>query len=232
MAQRLIAEGQYAAPVSGGKVKAMSFWNMFGEDILLFPMERLTTERLILRRMEMKDAQDIFAYGRNKEVARHVLWKAYTHIAEVREYIRYMQKKYRAGKAASWCIELKDSGRVIGTIGYMWYQPEHNSVEVGYSLAKDQWNQGIMTEALERVMHYTFMDLQIHRIEAQHEIDNPASGAVMKKCGMQYEGRLRGRLFNKGRYVDVDLYSILRPEYVARVKKMDASQQEKSGFAD
>jgi len=204
----------------------MSFWNMFGEDTLLFPMERLTTKRLILRRMEMKDAQDIYSYGRDKEVARHVLWRAYTHVAEAREYVRYMQKKYRAGAPASWCIELKETGEVIGTIGYMWHQSEHNSVEVGYSLSRKYWNQGIMTEALERVLHYSFMDLQLHRVEAQFETDNPASGAVMKKCGLKYEGTLRGRLFNKGRYVDVNLYSILRPEYVEKLKKAEAAQHE------
>ena len=190
--------------------------NMFSDDSLLFPMERLTTERLILRRMDMNDARDIFEYGRDREVARHVLWDAYISIAEARAYVRCMQRKYRIGDPASWCIELKGSGRVIGTIGYMWYNRDHNSAEVGYSLARDQWNKGIMTEALEEVIRYSFEELQIHRIEAQHETDNPASGKVMLKCGMQHEGTLRGRLLNKGRYVDVDIYSILRDEYRRR----------------
>lgn len=186
---------------------------MFSDDTMFFPMERLTTGRLILRRMEMSDAQDLFSYGQDREVARHVLWEAYRHVSEARAYVRCMQRKYRMGEPASWCIELKGTGRVIGTIGYMWYQREHNSTEVGYSLARDQWNKGIMTEALERVIQYTFEDLHIHRIEAQHEVNNPASGRVMIKCGMKHEGRLRGRLMNKGRYVDVDLYAILKEEY-------------------
>ena len=93
--------------------------DMFSDDSLLFPMERLTTERLILRRMDMNDARDIFEYGRDREVARHVLWDAYISIAEARAYVRCMQRKYRLGEPASWCIELKGSGRVIGTIGYM-----------------------------------------------------------------------------------------------------------------
>ncbi len=187
---------------------------MFADDTLLFPMERLTTERLIIRRMEMDDARDIFEYGRDRQVARHVLWDAYISIAEARAYVRCMQRKYRLGEPASWCIELKETGRVIGTIGYMWYQRDHNAAEVGYSLARDMWNKGIMTEALERVIQYSFEDMMMHRVEAQHEVDNPASGAVMKKCGMRHEGTLRGRLMNKGRYVDVDLYAILREDYL------------------
>ncbi len=189
---------------------------MFADDTLLFPMERLTTARLILRRMDMSDARDIFEYGRDREVARHVLWDAYTSLSEAKAYVRSMQRKYRLGEPASWCLELRETGRVVGTIGYMWYQRDNNAAEVGYSLARDLWNQGLMTEALARVVAYSFEQMQLHRLEAQHEVDNPASGAVMKKCGMQYEGRLRGRLLNKGRYVDVDLYAILREDYVRR----------------
>lgn len=185
---------------------------MFADDTL-FPMERLETPRLILRRMNMEDARDIFEYGRDRLVARHVLWDAYTSISEARAYVRVMQRRYRLGEPASWCIELKETGRVIGTIGYMWHQRENAAVEVGYSLAREQWNRGIMTEALERVIRYSFEKLNMHRIEAQFEVDNPASGAVMRKCGMQREGCLRGRLLNKGRYVDVELYAILREDY-------------------
>ena len=211
--------GERMSPETGGRKLFKRVMSMFADDTLLFPMERLTTERLIIRRMEMDDARDIFEYGRDRQVARHVLWDAYISIAEARAYVRCMQRKYRLGEPASWCIELKETGRVIGTIGYMWYQRDHNAAEVGYSLARDMWNKGIMTEALERVLQYSFEDMMMHRVEAQHEVDNPASGAVMKKCGMQHEGRLRGRLMNKGRYVDVDLYAILREDYLRLLKR-------------
>ena len=56
--------------------------------------------------------------------------------------------------------------------------------------------------------------MAINRIEAQHEVGNPASGAVMRKSGMRNEGTLRSRLYNKGRYVDVELFAILRQDYM------------------
>jgi len=100
----------------------------------------------------------------------------------------------------------------VGTIGYMDYSEEHASVEVGYSLAKWVWGKGLATEALRAVIDHTFDTMDVNRIEAQHETDNPASGRVMEKCGMMKEGVLRQRLFNKGRYTDVALYSILRQD--------------------
>ena len=69
-----------------------------------------------------------------------------------------------------------------------------------------------MTEALGRVIAYTFEAMDINRIEAQHELDNPASGRVMEKCGMRKEGVLRQRLYNKGHFVDVALYAIVRSD--------------------
>ena len=100
----------------------------------------------------------------------------------------------------------------------MWIQPDNSSAEVGYSLSRDFWNRGIMTEALRAVIGHGFGNMNLNRIEAQHETGNPASGAVMRKCGMQREGTLRQRLYNKGRYVDVELYAILRRDYHNRTK--------------
>ena len=186
---------------------------MFSYDTMLFPMERLTTPRLILRRMELRDAQDIYDYGRDEEVARHVLWSAYRSVAEARVYVRYMMRKYRSGEPGSWCIVLRETGRVVGTIGYMSYSPDNATVEVGYSLAREQWGKGLMTEALGAVIDESFRTLKLHRIEAMHFTDNPASGRVMEKCGMTHEGHLRERICCKGVFRDVEMWGILRKDW-------------------
>lgn len=178
----------------------------------MFSMPEISTDRLILRRMTMKDAQDIFEYSRDPEVARHVLWTAQKHISEAKEYVRYMTKRYRDDLPSSWGIIDKESGRLVGTIGYMAFSEENASVEIGYSLARWLWGKGLATEALRAVIDYTFEAMDINRIEAQHELTNPSSGRVMEKCGMKKEGILRQRLYNKGKFVDVALYSILRED--------------------
>jgi len=179
----------------------------------LFSMPKLETDRLILRRMHMRDAEDIFAYSRDPEVARHVLWAAQKDVSEAKEYCRYMMKRYRADQPSSWGIILKNSGRLVGTIGYMDHSEDNASVEVGYSLSRSLWNGGYMTEALRCVIAHTFENMDINRIEAQHELENPSSGRVMEKCGMRKEGVLRQRLYNKGKYVDVALYAIVKSDY-------------------
>ncbi len=175
-------------------------------------LPELKTERLILRPMRMSDAKDLYAYARDPEVSRHVLWSAHTSVFQSRAFLRSAIRQYRRGEPGSFAIVLQASGRMIGTVGFMWVDREYKSAEVGYSLGRAYWNQGLMTEALRAVVAFGFDQLGLNRIEAQHETDNPASGRVMAHVGMQYEGTLRQRLKNKGKFVDVALWAILRSD--------------------
>jgi ribosomal-protein-alanine N-acetyltransferase len=173
----------------------------------------IETERLLLRKLTMRDASDMFRYCQDKEVARHVLWEAHTSILETRAYIRYNLYQYRSGEPASWCIVLRETNRVVGTIGYMSYNADNSTVEIGYSLAREQWGKGLMTEALLAVIGETFRTLKVHRIEAMHFTDNPASGRVMEKCGLIHEGHMRERICCKGVFRDVEMWGILRKDW-------------------
>ena len=173
----------------------------------------IETERLTLRKMRLSDAADVFRYAQDHEVARHVLWEAHQSVWESRAYIRFLLYQYRNGEPGSWGIVLKETGRVVGTIGYMNYSADNSTVEVGYSLAREHWGKGLMTEALNAVIDETFRVLKLHRIEAMHFTDNPASGRVMEKCGMQHEGHLRERICCKGVFRDVEMWGILRKDW-------------------
>ena len=173
----------------------------------------IETERLILRKLTMRDASDMFRYCQDKEVARHVLWEAHTSILETRAYIRYNLYQYRSGEPASGGIVLRETNRVVGTIGYMSYNADNSTVEIGYSLAREQWGKGLMTEALRAVIDETFHTLKVHRIEAMHFTDNPASGRVMAKCGMTHEGHMRERICCKGVFRDVEMWGILGKDW-------------------
>lgn len=172
----------------------------------------LETERLVLRPIKRKDAKDIYSFASDPEVARYVLWDPHRSIEDTRSYIRYMRNLYNRGLPASWAVTLRNSGRVIGTIGFMWYSESNSSAEIGYSFSRSEWTRGFATEALHAVIDSAFSVLPLNRIEAQHDIRNPASGRVMEKCCMKKEGLLRQRIRNKGELVDVVLYAVLRSD--------------------
>lgn len=174
----------------------------------------IETPRLTLRKLTMRDAADMYEYAKDPEVARHVLWDAHRSLWETKAFLRFMLRQYRNGMPSSWGIVDKESGRVIGTIGYMSLTPENSTVEIGYSLARSHWNKGLMTEALAAVLQETFTVMKLHRVEALHFSANPSSGRVMEKCGMVHEGHMRQRIWNKGSFHDVELWAMLRRDWM------------------
>ena len=172
----------------------------------------LETPSLILRPLRRDDAADLFSWCSDPEVTRYVLWTPHRTIRDSKEYIRYMRGLYRSGQPSSWGMVCRKDGRLIGTIGFMWVSEVNCSAEVGYSMARSYWNQGLMTEALQAVIRSAFSSLNLNRIEAQRDARNPASGRVMEKCGMRLEGTLRSRIINKGEAIDVMLYAVLRSD--------------------
>ena len=200
------------------------FWNRFlsvpeASDTVLSPpvffsrLPVLETEDLLLRKPAMKDAKDIYRYASDPEVARYVLWEPHRSLSETRSFIRFLRSRVRAGYPSSWVVTLRETGTVIGTIGFIWYSDENRSAELGYSFSREYWNRGYATQALRAVIGAVFRSLPVNRLEAQHDIRNPASGRVMEKSGLRQEGILRDRIVNKGEYVSTALYAILRSDW-------------------
>ena len=172
----------------------------------------LETEDLILRRIRRKDAGDIYRYASDPEVARYVLWDPHRSLAETRRVVRCLCRRAREGWPSSWAVTLRETGRVIGTVGFVWYSAENRSAELGYSFSREYWNRGYATQAVGAVSSEAFRSLPLNRLEAQYDVRNPASGRVLQKCGFRREGLLRGRVLNKGEYADVVMYSLLRSD--------------------
>ncbi len=170
----------------------------------------LITPRLSLRRPRLADAADFFAYAREEAVARYVLWDSHRHMRDSRQALRAILARSKSQGAETFAICLKKSDSLIGTIGPVWLDWGNLSCEVGFSLGRPYWGQGLMTEALEAFLRHAFYDLGLNRVEGQYDLLNPASGRVMAKAGMIREGELRQRLYYKGRYADVGLYAAIR----------------------
>jgi ribosomal-protein-alanine N-acetyltransferase len=176
----------------------------------------LETPRLVLRKMTLDDVEDVFALASDPEVSRYMEWEAHKTIEGSRRFVQWVLDRYAAGQPAQWAIESKADGRMIGGFVYSVWRPEHRVGGVGYVLGRSYWNQGFMTEALRYMIGFGFEHLDLNRIEAICDVENTASRRVMEKCGMQLDGILRQHLFQKGRFRDSALYSILREEWPAQ----------------
>lgn len=191
----------------------------FRSGMIFADLPQLETPRLLLRRLKHRDARDLYDFGQDPEVSRYCLRDAYKSISEARRYIRYMKSCYRRCEPSGYAIVLKETGHVIGTIGFARFDADHARAEVGYSLARSCWNQGFATEALSAFLAFCFDTLHLHRVESLNATANPASARVMEKCGMRFEGTLRSGFIIHGRYEDVAIHAILENEYRLTVQK-------------
>lgn len=176
--------------------------------------QTIETERLILRRFTVDDAPVMFRnWANDPKVTEHLIWPAYTDAHGVEEYLRSVAEQYDNPKFYEWAIVLKETGEPTGSIGSINLRESIESIEIGYCIGRQWWRRGIVPEALHAVMYFLFCEVGVNRIEAKHDTRNPASGAVMAKCGMTLEGTLRqAARYNQG-ICDVCLYSILREEF-------------------
>jgi RimJ/RimL family protein N-acetyltransferase len=112
-------------------------------------------------------------------------------------------------------ITLRKDGRLCGGIGLR-LALEHHHAELGYWLGVPYWGQGYATEAARELLRHGFENLGLHRIFASHFKHNPASGRILVKLGMRYEGCQREHLRKWDQFVDSEIYGILRREWEDR----------------
>ena len=193
----------------GRKVEGVDIEDVFAD------LPTLETARLLLRPMRMEDADDMFAYASDPEVARYTTWEEHHSVEDSKLFLANMIESYRQHKVASWGLVHKGDGRLIGTCGFASWSTYHASAEIGYAMSRHYWGQGLMTEAVGETVRFGFTRMGLNRIEALCLPENLASARVMEKAGMSYEGLLREHLYAKGNYHDLKIYSILRREWQA-----------------
>ena len=181
----------------------------------------LETERLILRRFFKNDLEQIY-YNCWCE---YDVWKWTNYapmscLSEVSSnagmFTDNWINAYERAERYSWAIQLKSTGAVIGRLFGMHPDNEIKQIELAYELGSKWWNQGLMTEAVQVVLPFFFEDVGFNRIFAYHADANPASGKVMQKCGMTYEGTFRQACKCNAGIYDKVMYAILAKDYFAK----------------
>lgn len=154
--------------------------------------QALRSERLAMIPCSVDDAADLYEYAKNPDVGPHAGWKPHESVEESREIIEGLFLP-----SGAWGIHEIGSvglpGPMIGTIALEVdrFRPDAKSKEIGYSLAKDAWGKGYMTEASAEVIRYAFENLEMEILTICTSPVNRRSQRVAEKNGFIYEGRIR-----------------------------------------
>ena len=175
------------------------------------PMIR--TSRLILRKLTMDDAADVFAYASNPIVTRFTTWDTHRSVEDSRAFISFALQRYEAGHAVGYGIVDAATNHVIGTCGIAGWSDQHERGDLAYAIAAPYWNKGYMTEAARAAVDHAFAALPMNRLQSCCHVDNIGSARVMEKLGMTFEGVLRQYFKIRNGYHDLRYYSLLRSEW-------------------
>ena len=147
----------------------------------------LETKRVVLRPLSVEDAQDIYdRWTSDDRVSKYVRWCTHSSVEDTKGWLQMIQGSIDSDKAYDWGFYLKDENYLFGSGGIFFNQGE-NCFEVGYNIMHKYWNQGYTTEIVKAILEFATNELGITEFVAWHAKDNPASGAVLKKCGFIYE---------------------------------------------
>ena len=169
--------------------------NMFSKKVITMKhigTKNIETERLILRRFTLDDADAMYRnWASDDEVTKYLTWPAHSSVDITK-------------------ITLKGNDEPIGSIGVVAKDDETEMVHIGYCIGREYWHRGITSEALKALIDFFFDEVGVKRVESRHDPRNPNSGKVMKKCGMIYEGTKKDSDRNNQGICDASYYAIIR----------------------
>lgn len=148
---------------------------------ILIPFPILTTERLILRQLVINDEQEIFILRSDIEINKYLDRQISNTIDDARAFISKVNENINKGDSLYWAITLRDKNILVGTICLFGFSNENYKCEIGYELLTNFQGQGIMKEAIEKVIDYAFNTIKVKKIEAFLHRDNQSSIKLLEK---------------------------------------------------
>ena len=183
-------------------------------------MKKLPTiqlERLILRPFSLDDAKVVQELAGDKYIAEMTLYIPHPYedgIAE--QWIETHIDNFKEDRSLELAIVHKEEKYLIGAIS-IGCNKKFGHGELAYWIGRKYKNNGYCTEAAKGIVRYAFEEMKLNRIFARHLGKNPASGKVMKKLGMKYEGLLRQHVRKLDQYEDLVYYGLLKDEYISEI---------------
>lgn len=143
----------------------------------------LTTDRLLLRSLLPSDKPNLFKIYGDPEVMRFASDPAFPDDSFIDQMLASVDQLFATRESLEWGIVLTQENRLVGTCGFHNFDWKHSQAEIGCLLAKDYWGQGIMTEALQRIISFGLTELSLRMIVADVDPENQRSLALFDRLG-------------------------------------------------
>lgn len=167
-----------------------------------------------LRKLTVDDAEQLYRCWSDELTAKHLFLPPLNDKQDAADLILLLNELAESNDSIRWGIELIDSGVIIGSCGYNFWQLQGAyRGELGCELASPYWGQGYMGEAASLAITFGFQVMGLNRLEAFSDIQNKRGKRFFLRLGFQHEGVLRDYRHTGTSYVDVNIFSLLRKDW-------------------
>lgn len=178
----------------------------------------LTTDRLVLRPFQPEDAADVQRLAGDRAVAATTLRIPHPYEDGMAEtWIATLGPAFAKGEHLALAVTRREDGVLMGAVG-LTPNSDNESAELGYWIGTPHWGRGYATEAARALVRFGFDHLKLNRVYAHHFANNPASGRVLQKAGLSWEGRMVQGIKKWGQFIDVVLYGVVREDWLGKTK--------------
>lgn len=176
------------------------------------PFPNLETDRLILRKPDLKDVDELFIYRSNKEYMRYIPHRFVTEKEQVVQVIQFIHNTIKENKGINWAVDLKNTGALTGMVGYVQFHNDRYRAEIGYMFFTPYHGTGVAKEATQAVIDYGFNKLNLHSIEAVVNHENIPSQKLLEKLNFTKDAFFKDYLHCNGAFIDATIYSLINRE--------------------
>jgi|SRR3989344_346790 len=171
---------------------------------------KIITNRLILRKPELKDAKDLAKSGNDKKMPYFTWYIPYPFtVQKAKKIIKDFWADLKKD-TIGFVIILKEENKVIGVIDIYKISKKHRKARIGYWIGKDYRGKGLASEAVRAVIKFSFKNLKLNKISAETLIDNKSSNILLKKVGFREVGVMKKERIIEGKQIDCILWEILK----------------------
>ncbi|MBV8762322.1 MAG: GNAT family N-acetyltransferase [Deltaproteobacteria bacterium] len=187
----------------------------------------IETPRLVMRPLELGDADALFPFASDPELSKNMSWDPHRDRSETVGFLQRMAASYAANSGIGWAIT--HEGAVIGVIsveGIRWdfRAWRMDKAEIGYWLGRPHWGKGLMSEAAFAVLRWSFETLGLHKVTIGCVEGNDASRAIIEKLGFRFLAIFEEDFWRFGRWWDHRRYELTAGEYADSTRTMKFSR--------
>ncbi|MEH6535109.1 MAG: GNAT family protein [Psychroserpens sp.] len=172
----------------------------------------LESERLFYRAYKKEDAEVLLNMRSHKAVSTYMDTAIPKRILDTEKRIEGYHTAFAENRGITWTIIDKNSHQLIGDFGIWRIDRQNSRGEIGYILHPDFWGKGYMTEAFNTLIRFGFNDINLHSFEANVNIENENSKALLLKFGFKLEACFRENFYYDGRFLDSEIYCLLKSD--------------------